>query len=226
MRKLRILVVLSLLALLSSISLALGPVDVEAGIVYWDSETDFSLGSMSESYDSEDISYFAEGWFGKWGVKGAVYNVEFDDSGKEGDLDIEFTSLDLRRKLFAPTENNFFALGIGWEKIKIDTGDDSIDSNGLRLAAEGRIGLVGMLYIYGDASYYFSLDDFDNEVTNPDGWELEFGLSYKPAPFVNLRAGYRTSSLDFDIGFGETRGGNPSGSFEPSGFLAGVSINF
>lgn len=226
MRKLQILVVLSLLALASSMSLALGPVDVEAGIVYWDSETDFSLGSMSESFDSEDIGYFAEGWFGKWGAKGAVYNVDFDDSGEEGDLSIEYTSLDLRRKLFAPSENNFFALGVGWQKIKIDTGDGNIDTNGFRLAAEGRVGLVGVLYIYGDAAYYFSLDDFDSEVTNPDGWELEFGLSYKPAPFVNLRAGYRTSSLDFDIDFSEAVVGSASGSLEPSGFLVGVSVNF
>jgi len=214
---------LVLLALAVTPALALGPVDGEFGAVYWLSDTEISNGALSSSFGSEDIGLHGKLWITNWGFAGSIYKAKIDEPGM-GSFESTFTSLDFRRKLIAPTENNYLALGFGWQKVEFDDGGSTASTSGLRLSAEGRIGLVGMVYLYGEGAYYLSMDDFDADVVDPQGWESEFGISIKPAPFINFRAGYRRHSLDFDQQL--IAAPTVGGSIKPSGFLAGVSVNF
>ncbi|MDQ7005731.1 MAG: outer membrane beta-barrel protein [Acidobacteriota bacterium] len=214
-----LLFALVLLACASAPALALGPVDGEFGVIYWLSDTDITVAGDTGSWDSEDIGFHGQLWLAKWGLRAGVYKTDLDiGNGAQ----ITYSHLDVQRKLFAPTENNFFALGLGWQQVKIDT-DLSNTASGLRLSAEARIGLVGVIYLYGDGAYYISLGDFDTELTNPEGWEVEVGISYKPAPFINFRAGYRAHTLDVDT---PDLGPGTGGSIEPSGLILGASVNF
>ncbi len=214
----RLVPLLALLVLVPAPALALGPVDGEFGVVYWMSDTDITIGGDSGNWNSEDIGFHGQLWISKWGVRAAVYKADISDLGG---AQATYTHIDIQRKLIAPTENNFLAFGLGWQEIKLEM-DGSTSASGLRASAEARIGLVGVVYLYGEGAYYVAMGDFDSDLTNPDGWEVEVGVSFKPAPFINFRAGYRSHSLDFD-----TPGMAPgTGSIEPSGVIIGASINF
>ena len=106
-------------------------------------------------------------------------------------------------------------------------------ASSLREARKGMI--ISVLVAMPTWAYLPSLDD--GVATLPgygqfedlSGHEYEVGISVKPAPFVNLRAGYRVHSIDFNqtgmdpnLGFGTEM----AGTAESSGFLAGLVFNF
>ena len=59
-----------------------------------------------------------------------------------------------------------------------------------------------------------SLSDVD-EFTGGSATELEAGLMIKPAPFLQLFAGYRSNDVSFD-----------GVDWTTDGFVAGVGVNF
>ena len=57
-----------------------------------------------------------------------------------------------------------------------------------------------------------------------DGFEYELGVSWKPAPFVSVRGGYRENQLDYDRV--DVLDISNSESSESSGCLLGVGVHF
>lgn len=233
MRKTTITLALLLFAFISP-ALALGPVDVEVGAAYWLSDTSLDFTEESFDVDSDDINLWGQVWVTKWGAKAAIYKTDLDHKKFESSFEINYTSLDLRYKVLELTDNNFIAVGVGYQKVEFDSAyESSLDTTGWRVSTEAHIGLGRMINFYGDGAYYFGMDDIsqkgDNLAQDPSGWELEVGVSFKPAPFLNIRAGYRMSSLDMDILGGGPRKGSSSTygySIDSDGFIIGVSANF
>lgn len=199
-------VALATFVLAAAPAAAMGPVDGEVTVMYWLSETEVDDGVTSASVDSEDIGFRGELWFAKKiGVSVAMFGADLEDT----DLSLDYNNLDVKWRLFSPTENNFFAVGAGWQEI--DAGDGKAD--GFRVVAEGRVAIVGIVYFYGRGAYAPSLDA---EGEDADMTELEAGVMLKPAPFLQLFAGYRMNETSFDAG----------GDLTTDGFVVGAGINF
>ena len=197
---------LLLCAMLAPVSAySLGPVDAELGVVYWAHDVDSSdLGNASADGDGA----YAELWFANsWGLNGEYFTSDPDLPGM---ADSSSLSIDVMRRILSPTENNFVALGAGWQDTELTGGGSG---EGLRLVAEGRAG-VGVLFVYGQAAWMPELGDAGIR-KDLSATEIEFGVSFTPFPFLNLRAGYRSFETDF-------RGGSQSS----DGYLIGGAIHF
>jgi opacity protein-like surface antigen len=149
---------------------------------------------------------------GKWGVRGSRYETGLDELGFDS---TSHTSIDLRRRFFALTERSFVALGAGWESIDLD---DGVSSSGVKLTAEGRLGLGDSVSLYGQTSWLPGLEDVGTR-SNLQGQGVEAGLTFDPAPSMSVRLGYRRFRLDFD-----DLGGN--GSAESDGFILGAGFHW
>ena len=219
--------VLLLCSMVATPALALGPVDGEVGALWWANEYD----AEGLSADAGVPGFNAELWWqSKFGVRAQLLG-DIDDNASSAD----YATLDVMWKAFSPSENNFIALGLGWQDMDFSTLDSALrdtgDTSGMRIALEGRVGIVGMVYAYGQAAYLPSMDDATGSLPTPDtyddmdGLEFELGLSWKPAPFISLRGGYRESRLDY------TRvpsggGSETDESSESSGYLLGAGFHF
>jgi hypothetical protein len=222
-----------LLGLSAGPALAMGPVDGEFGAVWWASEFDASEADTSVSADADAPGFRAELWlFKRWGLRAERYSSDLDElDGSDSD----YTSIDFRWRAFSPGENNYFAFGVGWQQMDLATIGLAGDTSGARVGAEGRIAVAGMIYFYGQGSYLPALDDapavdpllgYFEDMT---GYEVETGVSWKMAPFISLRAGYRAQSIDFTrTGFEPVPDGPTAvdGEAESSGFLAGLTFRF
>ncbi len=197
-------------------ALALGPVDGEVTALYWDSDTD--VDGVSEG--SGDVAGRAEIWFlTRWGVSGAYFQPS--PGGLLEGAELEYLNLDAKIKVFAPTENNFVALGLGWQTVDL-SGEESADTSGPRVVAEGRFSFK-IVYFYGRVAWLPELDDIafgETTLTNGEGQEAEAGIQIKPFPFFQIFAGYRADKMSFDAPEG--------GSFEVEnkGPVAGIGFNF
>ncbi len=218
--------VLLLSTLVATPALAMGPVDGEVGALWWANEYD----TEGASADAGVPGFNAELWWqSKFGVRAQVLG-DVDDTSSSSD----YTAVDVMWKAFSPTENNFFAVGLGWQDMDFTAPNSTLpvfsgDTSGLRVAVEGRVGIVGMVYAYGQAAYLPSMDDAtdsttSNQFNDMDGLEYELGVSWKPAPFISVRGGYRENQLDYDRV--DVLGVNNSESSESSGFLLGVGFHF
>lgn len=214
-------------------ALAMGPIDGEVGAVWWASDFDVSSGDSSVSADAGAPGFRAEVWlFQRWGVRAERYSSNVDEfDGPDSD----YTSVDFRWRAFSPSENNYFALGVGWQQMDLATIGLDGNTSGVRLGAEGRISLGGLVYLYGQGSYLPSLDDTPavdpllGRFENLDGYEFEAGVAWKMAPFVSLRAGYRAQTINFTLTGFEPIPDGPTeidGDTESTGFLAGLSFRF
>jgi hypothetical protein len=206
---------------------AMGPVDGEVGAVWWANDHDSQYGESIVSSDAGAPGFRAELWFVKrYGIRAERYS---SDTGDIGGGTSDYTSLDFMWRAFSPTENNFIALGAGWQEIDLDTVGLAGDTSGVRLALEGRVALGGLFYIYGQGYYLPSLDDAEvadpafGPLRNMDGHMLEAGISWKMAPFVSMRGGYRLHSLNFSTTILDVE---VDGEAESSGFLLGLSFRF
>ncbi len=190
---------------------ALGPVDGEIGIAGWASDFDADLSSAE--LDAGSVFVYGEGWFGdKWGVRGAWY-----DSDLEGEAlsNRSRVNIDLRRKLFSATDNNFFALGAGLETIDLENGNDA---EGFRVSAEGRFGIPGPVFFYGRYAWAPELGDA-GEFDDISSTELDLGMHITPFPLLSLRVGYMTYELDYDDSrFSRNAGSDISGFYIGGGF--------
>jgi hypothetical protein len=170
-----------------------------------------------------DLGLRAELWlFERIGFAGAFLRSNVEDITLDDDT-ATYAHLDVRLRLFSPTENNFFALGVGWQQADFQLSPGFGDTSGLRVVAEGRVS-AGIVYVYGEVAYMPDLDDveaFPTGLVNVEGLEYEVGISFKPAPFFQIRVGYHSLELDMErelTGIDQT--------LKADGFLLGVGITF
>jgi len=226
--------ILTGLILASGPALALGPVDGEVGAVWWANEYDVSGDGGSITSDADAPGFRAELWFlQRYGVRAERYASEPDLALLDG-ADTSYTSLDFRWRALSLTENNYLALGVGWQQMSLDTIGLDGDTSGVRLGVDGRVALPGLFYVYGQGAYLPSLDDAPaidpamGRFEDLDGWEYEAGVAWNMAPFVSLRAGYRAQQLNFSQTGIEGLAPDTvyGGEANSEGFLLGLGIRF
>ncbi len=197
--------------LLSQASYALGLLDGEASIEWWN--TEFSGNVFDGDLDAGTVSLRAQGWWDqKWGIEGGI-NLSDTSSGQFEDQ--QHFSVELKRRLISPTDNTYLAAGLGWEDIQLESGDST---SGIRLSLRGQIGLVGFASLYGQSTWLPTLNS-TSRFSNLSGSEFETGIVFEPLPFISLKAGYRRFKLDY--GFSGSAGGSAS-----SGFILGTGIHW
>ena len=191
-------------------ALALGPVDIDTGIVYWLSETE----DESETVDSEAPGGFVDLGFGDHWVVGVSYFKADPDGGDS----IDFTNVSVKYKFISASRNNFFALGVGAEQLGIG----NADSTSARVFAEGRVSMK-IVYFYARAAYLPELGDLDTGVgtfQGDSGTDFDAGVGIKPLPFFYIYAGYADKTRTFEIpSFGDV-------DLKVNGPYAGVGFNF
>jgi hypothetical protein len=211
-------VLLSAVALATALApaQAVGPVDGEVTALYWESETEFD--AIVEGSGAPGAR--ADLWFwDRWGASAALF--EPSPEGALDGSDLGYANIDLKWRFLSASQNNFLAIGAGWERFTLD-GVTEGTSDGVRVLAEGRVGIVKILYFYGRAAYLPELSDLDTGtvvLTNGKGQEGEAGLQLKPLPFLQIFAGYRVNETEFDT---------PAGPLElkNEGPVVGLGVNF
>jgi len=153
-----------------------------------------SLSSGVQSFGSSlgSISQFSigQGWLNdKWQGQSSLYKTKNLDTGL---LDTSQWSVDITRRLLSVKQNTYIAMGLGWNDIEMAAGESSF---GMRFIAEGRVGLYGPAYLFGQAALSPWMTNAGHLI-DPFGQELELGLAVNPLPSMSLRAGYRGYWLD------------------------------
>ena len=193
---------------------AIGPVDAEVGLAYWNAETE-ATGSTSENAA-------APAGFGNVWLKNALgFGVSRYEASPEGTLqgaDSDFTAVDAKWRFLNATRNNFVAVGLGAEKVGIV--DDS--TTAARIVVEGRVS-IKMVYVYGKGAYLPSLGDMTISGVTYDGktgTELEAGVAVHPIPLLSVYAAYKSNSIDLTSPiFGDV-------SLDNKGPVAGMIFSF
>jgi hypothetical protein len=201
MKKLWIAATVAVAAAAGTPALALGPVDIDLGAVYWLSETE----DGDATVDSEAPGGFVDLGFGDHWVVGGSY-FKADPENQDG---IDFTNVSVKYKFISASRNNFLAIGAGAEKLGV--GDESATS--ARVFAEGRVS-VKIVYFYARAGYLPALADL-GPAKGDTGSDLDAGIGIKPLPFFYLYAGYTDKTRKYDLG-----------DLDVKGPYAGVGFNF
>ncbi len=202
-----------LLAMASTSSHALGPVDGEIGIALWNNEyqVDLSQGDI----DAGSTMIYGETWLGDtWGLRGAWFDSDLDGVGIPNQ---SRTQLEVRRRLLSASDNNYFALGAGIEQLDLINGQDT---SGFRISAEGRAGLPGSIFVYGKFAWTPDLGDAGN-FKDISAREVDAGIHITPMPFLSIRLGY----LDYEVDFDNATTGR-SGASSTSGFYLGTGFHW
>jgi hypothetical protein len=183
----------------------------EVMVEWWANEVD--LDTDSGSFDAGALGGHADVWFGAWGARVSVFDSELENLAKS---DADFFSLDVKRRLLSFTDNNFVALGLGWEDIDLALGDST---SGVRLLAEGQFAPLPILHLYGQIAWMPALSDAGGR-QDLEATEWEVGASLTPFPFLSLRGGWRQFDLDF------SRGEDGKGSSKSSGPIIGAGVHW
>lgn len=167
---------------------ALGPIDGEAGMLTWVVDTD---NYTDASIDTASIGGYAELWLDqRWGFRTALYRVSEDAVSMAPD---EQTVVDLKYRLVSPTDNTYVALGLGWEQDRFGTEGDT---SAARVLIDSRIGVLGALYLYGEAGWAPQMGDLGLR-EDLSSISVETGLVLDPLPFVSLRLAWRYHITDY-----------------------------
>jgi hypothetical protein len=177
--------------------LAAGPVNGEVSAVWWANDLETSGQTTNSSEDGSAPGLRAEMWMlERYGLRATRFGS--DTNGSQG---ADYTSLDVMWRALSPTQNNFVAVGVGWQQL--DLQGFAEQTSGMRVALEGRVGLMDMLYAYGHGSYLPSLDDTNaidptlGRFEDLDAYEYEMGVAWNATPFLNVHAGYRVNTVNF-----------------------------
>lgn len=199
--------------LCSQVSLAAGSLDGEAPIEWWNAEFKGTL--VNGSLAAGTVNFQTQAWWDqKWGIEGGI--KLFETGTGNGQLENQQrTHLDLKRRLFSPTDNSYITAGLGWENIDLESGDHT---SGVRLSLRGQISLVGIASLYGQSTWLPALQE-TSSFTNVSGTEFETGIVIEPFPFISLKVAYRRFKLDYDFS-GSTQGTSSSG------FILGTGIHW
>jgi len=125
----------------------------------------------------------------KWSGQSSLHQTNGFDKGRNGSSQ---WTMDIKRLLLSATENTYLAMGLGWNDLTVTNGESS---SGMRFVAEGRVGIFGPAYLFGQAALSPWMSDLGNNI-DPYGKELELGLAVDPVPSLSFRAGYRSYWLD------------------------------
>lgn len=126
-----------------------------------------------------------DGWLNdKWSGLSSFHQINGIENGL---ADTSQWTVDIKRRLLSATENTYLAMGLGWNDIALSEGETS---SGMRFVAEGRVGIYGPAYLFGQAAYSPLMSNIGNQI-DPFGKELELGLAVDPLPSMSFRAGYR-----------------------------------
>lgn len=180
----------------------------EADVFGWADELEISSLDRRPAVDSG----YGKAWFrDTWDLSGDLMSVngEFFSPQVEPESDIS-------HEIFSATDNRFLSLGLGWEGADVGL-DGPIGGPGLLL--EGRWGLTGWAYVYGQSAWLPELSDSSGRSTL-SGYELEAGVSVEPFPFWSLRASYRHIRFDYQGSSGYDY------SSSVSGFLLGTGLHW
>jgi len=204
--------------------MALGPIDGEVGAVWWANQTDTDSSAGFTSSDAGTPGVRGDLWFfQRYGVRAGQY--------RSSDQGMDTTSIDVMWRAFAPTANNFLAIGLGWQDMQLD--DSGGDTSGMRLALEGHVGFTDLIQGYAQGAWLPRLDDATGAAgtyQDVDGYEYEVGVAWGAAPFMSLRAGWRESTVGFSeatvasvgaTGFQTQGGGGGVQAIQPLGPTAG-----
>ena len=101
-------------------------------------------------------------------------------------------AVDIKHRLFTVKENTYIAMGLGWNDVELEGETNS----GMRFVAEGRVGLFGPTYLFGQAALSPWMTSSSSNNIAPFGKELELGLAISPLPSMSFKAGYRSYWLD------------------------------
>ncbi len=174
-------------------------------MAWWhnDLHTDTPLGS--ESTGASAGAQSASAWFRAFGVR-----LTHARSNPGGGDRVDYTGIDFAWRPIRPTRNNYLALAAGLERVQLDTGGVDDSGTGARLAAEGRVGILKLLYVYGEAAWFPRIGSMDfaagARLTDVSGREYEFGAAFHAFPFLWVRIGYRDARTT-----GTTTFGTPGG---------------
>ena len=160
--------------------------DLDQALLGWSSTTQSSTGSIAMPSQIN----LSEGWLNdKWSGQRSIYQAKGLEKGL---ADASQWSLEIKRRLLSSTENTYLAMGLGWNDIAITEGESS---SGMRFVAEGRVGIYGPAYVFGQAAYSPWMSNIGSQI-DPFGKELDLGLAVDPLPSMSFRAGYRGYWLD------------------------------
>jgi hypothetical protein len=186
LHKLIVTASLMMISALASTCFAAGDSSQDLTIPVWSSDI-----QSSASFPGT-ISQFSlgQGWLNnKWSGQNSLYQTNNLDKDT---ADTSQWTIDFKRRLLSATENTYLAMGLGWNDIEIMEGESS---SGMRFVAEGRVGIYGPAYLFGQAALSPWMTDFRNNI-DPFGKELELGLAVNPLPAMSFKAGYRSYWLD------------------------------
>ncbi|MEM7193563.1 MAG: hypothetical protein AAF402_01345 [Pseudomonadota bacterium] len=192
---------------------ALGPLDGELNLNLWNN--DFDADFSEADIDAGSLTIDGDIWLAdSWGLRGAYYQSDLEGTDLDNRNRVQ---LEIRRRFLSVSDNNFLAIGAGIEDISLENRESA---QGLRLSLEGRIGLVGAVYIYGRAGLIPSLGDAGN-FDDISAREFEAGVRFTPFPFVHFRLAYLSYSLDYEDTLQDRSVDTTS-----DGFLFGVGIHW
>ncbi len=212
MKLLQILVTVFLIGMMPRVW-ALGPVDGEIIVSLWNNQFESDL--LSGEVDAGSLAFTGEIWIGdKWGLKAARYESDLEETAISNQ---SRTQIEVRRRFFSLSDNNFLAVGAGIEDIDLLNGESS---NGLRLSLEGRVAITPVVYLYARGALLPDMSDAGN-FSNLTGSEVELGASFTPFPFISVKVGFLRLNLDFD-----NADGGAGSSTESDGFLIGAGIHW
>lgn len=183
--------------LVSAPALAAGPLDGEVDALWWGN--DFEAHGVSEEAGAP--GFRASLWFQeRYGVRAGQFSSETDDFGSDT---AEYTAVDVLWRAFAPAEHNYVAVGLGWQQMDLAALGLEGSTSGMRVSVEGHLGLIGIMRAYGQGAYMPSLDDtpatFGGDFQDMEAMEYELGLAFKVAPFMSVKAGWRSHALDYTL---------------------------
>jgi hypothetical protein len=181
-------------ALVCAPAMAVGPVEGEVGAVWWSSDTETTSTAGDSSTGGGTPGVRGDLWIlNRYGVRAGQYRS--DDGGA-----VDHTSIDVLWRAFAPTANNFLAVGLGWQELQLGGAVAGGDTSGVRLSLEGHVGFTDLIQAYGQGAWLPSLADTagpTGALEQLDGYEYEVGVAWGAAPFLSVRAGWRESTVGY-----------------------------
>ena len=201
-----------------STALALGPVDVDAKLMYWLGELDVA-GEGTDNMDGAGLDL--DLWFtDKLGATILYYPLS--GSGMLDGIDADYMSIDLKWKVYSPEGGNYVAVGAGYQDTTLGPGGgDDLDTSGFRVFVDGVVGFNDFIQGYASYVYLPSLDSVDpGFLDDGDGTEYELGVRFTVKK-VDIYAAYRAHNMDFDI-----LGDGPTIAIDNDGFVVGVGFRF
>ena len=195
----------------SANSSAQDPFDSKPNLLWWSGDLNLSAPLEENHYDS--FASEANIWAKDWGFSGKLLQNDGELFGLPNNS--EFTNFDVKRR-FANKNDDFFALGLGWQDIDIKS---QLEVSGPKLSLEGRYNLSAV-ELYGQTAWFPELESTYQD--DPlSGYEFEAGVLLKPLPSLSLKAGYRHFELKYDS---DTNLDDVLGS--SSGFLLGTDLSW